>query len=302
MHDLDIDILCITETWLLDNDIPKISSLNTKSLRFTHLPRPGPNYGGGIGVLYRNNIKLIHSSDLHLDHSEAFKCTFHPVNSLPFTLITIYRPPHNSITSFIDEIDNIMSSLTNPSILLGDFNIPLSSPSLYSKRFLHAIDSNNYSQNVNSPTHTSGNILDLIIALNTPNIILNTSVIYLVTDHLIITLNLQFPRSKQLTKTIQFRKTKNITITNFTNDLMSYLSIFADYPDINSLDSSLLKTLNRLAPTLTKTITPRLNTKWFNHNLSLTKRQLRYTEKNGESIKAKKTSLVSNNSLVNIDN
>ena len=279
MHDLDIDILCITETWLSDNDIPIISSLNTKSLRFTHLPRPGPNYGGGIGVLYRNNIKLIHSSDLHLDHSEAFKCTFHPVNSLPFTLITIYRPPHNSTSSFIDEIDNIMSSLTNQSILLGDINIPLSSSSLYSKRFLHAIESNNCSQYVNSPTHTSGNILDLIIALNTPNIILNTSVISLVTDHLIITFNLQFPRSKRLTKTIQFRKTKNITITDFTNDLMSHLSTFADYPDINSLDSSLLKTLNRLAPTLTKTITPRLNTKWFNRNLSLTKRQLRYTEK-----------------------
>ena len=60
---------------------------------------------------------------------------------------------------------------------------------------------------------------------------------------------------------------------------MFQLSTFADYPDINSLESSLLKTLNRLAPTLTKTITPRLNTKWFNRNLSLTKRQLRYTEK-----------------------
>ena len=92
MHDLDIDILCITETWLSDNDILIISSLNTKSLRFTHLPLPGPNYGGGIGVLYRNNINLIHSSDLH--HSESFKCTYHPVNSFPFTLITIYRPPH----------------------------------------------------------------------------------------------------------------------------------------------------------------------------------------------------------------
>ena len=86
MHDLDIDISCTTETWLSDNDIPIISSLNTKSLRFTHLPRHGPNYGGGIGVLYRINIKLIHSSDLHLDHSEAFKCTFHPVNSLPLHL------------------------------------------------------------------------------------------------------------------------------------------------------------------------------------------------------------------------
>ena len=117
MHGLDIDILCITETWLSDNYIPILFNLNTKSLRFTHLPRPEPNYGGGIGVLYKNNIKLIHSSDLHLDHSEAFKCTFHPVNSLNFTLITIYRPPHNSTLFFIHEIDKIMSSLTNQTIL-----------------------------------------------------------------------------------------------------------------------------------------------------------------------------------------
>ena len=118
-------------------------------------------------------------------------------------------------------------------------------------------------------------MLDLIIALNTPNIILNTSIIYLVTDHLITTFNLQFPKSKRLTKNIHFRKIKNITIIDFTNDLMSHLSTFADYPDINSLDSSLLKTLNRLASNLTKTITPRLNTKWFNRNLSLSQiRQL----------------------------
>ena len=167
-----------------------------------------------------------------------------------------------------------MSSLTNQTILLGNFNIPLSSSSLYSKRFLFIIYSNNSSQYVNSPTHTSGNILYLIIALNKPKIILNTSVISLVTDHLFITFNLQFPRSKRLIKTIHSRKIKNITITYF----MSHLSTSADYPDIKYLDSSLLKTLNRLAPTLTKTITPRINTKWFNRNLSLTKRQVRYTE------------------------
>ena len=80
MHDLNIDILCITETWLSDNDIYIISGRNTKSLRC--IPRPRLNYGGGIGILYRNYIKLIHSSDLLLDHSEAFKC-YIPSNKIP---------------------------------------------------------------------------------------------------------------------------------------------------------------------------------------------------------------------------
>ena len=54
-HDLQLDILCLTETWLTDNDTPIISSLNTKPLSLIHLLRPGTLYGGGTGVLYKKN-------------------------------------------------------------------------------------------------------------------------------------------------------------------------------------------------------------------------------------------------------
>ena len=92
---------------------------------FIHLPRPGPHYGGGVGVLYSNALKLIQSSDLSLDNSEALSCTFHPPKSQPLTIIIIYRPPNNSIPYFIDEIDNLFSMISTNSILLGDFNIPI---------------------------------------------------------------------------------------------------------------------------------------------------------------------------------
>ena len=142
----NLDILCITETWLKDDDIPIISCLNTHYNSFIHLPRLGPHYGRGVGVIYKNSLKLACKIDLSLKHSEALTCTFHPVNSLPFTLITIYRPPHNSIPQFIDELDSIMSSSTYQTIILGDLNIPISPSSTYSNRLTNTINSYNFTK------------------------------------------------------------------------------------------------------------------------------------------------------------
>ena len=142
----NLDILCITETWLKDDDIPIISCLNTHYNSFIHLPRLGPHYGRGVGVIYKNSLKLACKIDLSLKHSEALTCTFHPVNSLPFTLITIYRPPHNSIPQFIDELDSIMASSTYQTIKLGDLNIPISPSSTYSNRLTNTINSYNFTK------------------------------------------------------------------------------------------------------------------------------------------------------------
>ena len=45
----DLDLIFITETWTMSDEIPLISSLNN----FSHLPRRNThNYGGGIGIIY----------------------------------------------------------------------------------------------------------------------------------------------------------------------------------------------------------------------------------------------------------
>ena len=171
---------------------------------------------GEAPVFYtKKTIKLVNSTDISLEYSEAFKCTFHPVNSLPFTLITIYRPPKNSITCFLEEIDNLLSSLSSRTILLGDFNIPISHTSTYAKLLNQAINSHNCIQHITSPTHSSGNILDLSISHNTSNIISNTSVQNLITDHHIVTFFLQAPTLKRQSKIITFRKIQNIDLPAF---------------------------------------------------------------------------------------
>ena len=81
-NDLDLVIICLPETWLLDLDKAVICQLTSHSLTFTQLNRPSPHRGGGIGILFKSNIKLITSNDLFLLHCKAFSCTFHPHSSI----------------------------------------------------------------------------------------------------------------------------------------------------------------------------------------------------------------------------
>ena len=278
-NDLDLDFLCLTETWLSNNDTPIISSLNTDTHCFVHLPRDGLHLGGGIGLLYNKNIKLTNNKDLKQIYSEALSCTFHPTNSQPITFITIYRPPHQSIPLFIDELNELLITTNKHTIILGDFNIPISPSSHYSKLLNQTINSHNCTQYVTSSTHSSGNILDLIITHNTNTSITNTSVNRLITDHHIITFIVKSPKPKRQSQTIHYRKSNNINITDYMRDFTDLLNTSKDPTDTTNLDIVLLKTLDKHAPITTKIITKRNNIKWFNPTLSLYKRKLRSAEK-----------------------
>ena len=53
----DIDILCLTETWLTDNDASLISAIVPHGYKFQHLPR-NDRRGGGVGVLFKASFHL----------------------------------------------------------------------------------------------------------------------------------------------------------------------------------------------------------------------------------------------------
>ena len=46
--DLDLDCVCITETWLSNDDTPINSSMNTDANCFVNLPRDSIHLSGGI--------------------------------------------------------------------------------------------------------------------------------------------------------------------------------------------------------------------------------------------------------------
>ena len=83
--------------------------------------------GGGIGVVFKNSIKLISSTSANLDDSDTktLILTLLTANNLYLRIILIYRHTSSSYLLFLDNRNDIISSMSNTSntIILGDFNI-----------------------------------------------------------------------------------------------------------------------------------------------------------------------------------
>ena len=84
--------------------------------------------------------------------------------------------------------------------ILGDFIIPISNNSHYSTLHNNTIESHNSIQHFNTPTHSTGNILDLIITHE-----INTCIeTLLLTDHHIVTFSIHSPKHKRQPTTIHY--------------------------------------------------------------------------------------------------
>ena len=56
MSDLDVDICCLSETWLRKGDTSKISEIKELGFCVRHVSRPGR--GGGVAIAYKKNINV----------------------------------------------------------------------------------------------------------------------------------------------------------------------------------------------------------------------------------------------------
>ena len=83
-------------------------------------------------------------------------------------IVCIYRPPGPVTSLFCDELSDMFNNLHNHGkkfIVCGDFNCPPGAGSSIpvDERLVDLISCYNLTQHVNQPTHSGGNILDLII-------------------------------------------------------------------------------------------------------------------------------------------
>ncbi|KAM4652246.1 LOW QUALITY PROTEIN: uncharacterized protein O3C94_014610 [Discoglossus pictus] len=159
-HDLfttnSLNLLALTETWLSSSDTASPAALSHGGFHLSHTPRPGNKQGGGVGVLLSS------------------RCTFHlipPVPSLQFSyeahtirlfspislrVAVIYRPPGTS-SQFLDHfsawLPHFLSS-NIPTLILGDFNIAIDTPTSSAAAKLLALTfSLGLSQLTDSSTH-----------------------------------------------------------------------------------------------------------------------------------------------------
>ena len=130
--------------------------------------------------------------------------------------------------------------------VLGDFNVHVNKPDAQQTRFLcQLLDEYNLHQKVNFPTHSAGNILDLIITNEQSNIKNLNWRRTDFSDYFLLTFDIQSIPVKTCDREIKFRKYWKIDQTSFKNDLFDNLCLNSNFEDSNEAAETLLEVFTR---------------------------------------------------------
>jgi len=188
------DIICVTETWLSDN----IFNAEILPPSYSIHRNDRATRGGGVLIAVKDSLPIT-NVDRPVD-IEMVSVTLKLSN--PLTIGCIYLPPNaesnhtTHLCSYLSDNLDLQNTTQHDIILVGDFNFPdinwatLSAHSPSSTSFCDFVFDSNLTQLIDSPTHSRGNILDLILT-NTSHAICSIEISsiphQMESDHAIIT-------------------------------------------------------------------------------------------------------------------
>lgn len=291
--DQDLDICCLTETWLQVDDSVTPRDLCPEGYDIISVPRP-VRRGGGVAVIYNKTLGVkAKESNSFSSFEYVLTELSHPEHSIPFTLANVYRPPRSNMNNipmsvFFDEITNFLTTLviqTGRLVVTGDFNIHVDNPnSTDASRFLDILDSLDLQQHVCDPTHRAGHTLDLVITPKYSDLIVSKpKAHYLFSSHMTVRFSLNFKKTSLAKKSLQCRKLKSIDIKHLKQDVV--LSELCERQSetledlVSQYHATLSDLLNKHAPVLTVNVPNRKRQPWYNSSIADAKRVRRRMER-----------------------
>ena len=290
----NLDLLCITETWLLPSDVAIISAALPSSYSFYHVPRSTDARGGGVGLICSRALINVRVVPDHFDISsfEFLEMTFSlRVHSV--RMVIVYRPGHpGTDRAFMDEFGQFLESFSacrEKSVICGDFNYWLDSPSLkpYSSEFMRLLDTNNISNHVSVPTHISGHTLDLVLTPIGADLIERVEVSpvdHKISDHALITFDLNVIRPTTYSKTITFRSYRGLDVREVTSiiedDLVNTVARgLTSEQRVDSYNRGFTSLRDQFCPLITREIRIRDDAEWYDHRVVSLRRERRLAER-----------------------
>lgn len=293
ISDFDLDICCVTETWLKKTDTAKFSEIRESGYNIHSKPRSGR--GGGVAFVYKDSITLSRQATKTFRTFECIESTLVSSTGELLRLCCIYRSgTKTSIGSnfplFLEDFEQyLIALLEKPGkpIICGDFNIhmeDLTCPNTV--KFTALLSTNGWKQHVKGETHVAGGTLDLILTrVNVTDLVpmknLQITPTPTTSDHYFVTVNCKGSINQRTTpEPVAYRNIDAIDIEKFKSDLIS--SPLCDHRSFSNLDiavqlynDELSAILDKHAPL--KHMTPRPNCpEWWNGDCQ-TARQLRRT-------------------------
>ena len=265
-----------------------------------HVPRFGTT-GGGVALIFKNCISMKPLTSVRYVTFEYLECLMQ-LDSKCIRIVSVYRPPPSrangfTFNQFLDEFTLLLEKLTVSTgqlLLLGDFNLHIDDLNdNCAQRLIDVLSLFNLVQHVYGPTHEFGHTLDLVMTLASEDFLCNLSVFNpMISDHCAISFNIRHNKVKYQRKTFTYRPIKNIDEEAFKNDVLKSLPPSPSPVDLSpphkspsdvdelviKYNSTLMTLINSHAPEITKTISIRPNTPWFNSEISEAKKLRRKYE------------------------
>ena len=225
----------LTETWIQERDVTIEREFNELGYSLLHRPRESKR-GGGIGFLYKNNLRV----DKLSNHASAsFEVMEVVLKCKPRNLFisTVYRTGQLNVSerkTFIKEFElylEMLSCRKELVIVWGDFNIHIQDKNCkLAEEFLELTTSYGFLQIVTTPTHIGGNILDLILVKSMDSVskvsVLTEDDGICLSDHFLVELELFYSHeniNEQNQKLFTYRKLHVDNFQRFKCDLHEQL-------------------------------------------------------------------------------
>ena len=188
------------------------------------------------------------------------------------------------------EFDTLLASLNirKEHILVnGDFNIHAQKHDDRTVRqFLDILAQYDLTQHVQKDTHVSGNTIDLIISRKNDDIVKQTEISTLVSDHFLVTTTLVMSKTRSTPIIAEFRKLKSIDVNVFKQNIADKLNSGQTDTNLDNIisffDSSVRAVLDSHAPYQKRKGKQKPLQPWYDEEIHFAKRHRRSLEKNGK--------------------
>ena len=254
--DEELQILACTETWLKDGDEAIIDEMCPPGYTFVgqHRPEEKSSRGGGIGFVMRAG-RNARSRNHDYQTFEAVTLFISADSVMPITVV--YRPPPSSDRAnqtklFLQEIELMLSDLCTKYshvCVVGDFNIHYGKEPL-SDAFDLILQSLGLCQLVSQPTHTHGNVLDLILVPEQHRVSsISIDQSHNISDHSLITFAMTMKTDAEKPSGFWARSIRRIQMDAFANGVREGLErISSNEETITAMNSVLSTALDAHAP------------------------------------------------------
>lgn len=272
IKDRNIDILCISESWLLPHTPDTFVNIPNYNI-----VRCDGGLGGGVCIYVKDTLSA-NVIDLKVPRQTGIEDIWITVQcrKLPAIVVgCIYRHPKAPVATFgyIQDVLRLACMRKKALFILGDLNDNLFAND---NKLDKIIKNNKLTQIINKLTRvtaTSSTLLDLVIT-NKPELINSWDVVpYEVGDHDLLSVTIDVSKPKRPAVVRTFRTLKNYSKDAFCFKILEYTQYFnaiMDTDDVNTqvdiFTKNFIRCLDDCAPFVTKSIT-RPFAPWMNDDI-----------------------------------